>query len=152
MLPEHGPMGIAIPPKDAVVQVIGSMKGKSAIAVARQFGGKTRNFPGERFWAWGDAGSTGGCEVEQVRPSIREQNDRDQRDDKDDGWFEQLTFTLAAFEAAPNCQASGYTERYDYFSVLRGAMKLLTDMPAQHKLNARNEWARSHKTNQRTLF
>ena len=48
-------MLIRIPPKYAVAEVIGSIKGKSAIAVARQFGGRQRNFNGERFWARGYA-------------------------------------------------------------------------------------------------
>ena len=86
-MPDHVPMCIAIPPKYAVAQVIGYIKGKSAIAVARQFGGKKRNFTGERLWARGYAVSTVGFELEQVRTYIREQNDRDQRDDKDDGRF-----------------------------------------------------------------
>jgi putative transposase len=87
MMPDHVHMCLAIPPKYAVVQVIGYIKGNSAIAVARQFGGKKRNFTGERLWARGYAVSTVGFELEHVRPSIREQNDRDKRDDKDDGRF-----------------------------------------------------------------
>jgi putative transposase len=55
-------MLIRIPPKYAVAEVMGSIKGKSAIAVARQFGGRQRNFNGERFWARGYAGSTVGFE------------------------------------------------------------------------------------------
>jgi putative transposase len=87
MMPDHVHMCIAIPPKYAVAQVVGYIKGKSAIAVARQFGGKKRNFTGERLWARGYAVSTVGFELEQVRTYIREQNDRDKRDDKDDGRF-----------------------------------------------------------------
>ena len=66
-------MLIRIPPKYAVAEVIGSIKGKSAIAVARQFGGLQRNFNGERFWARGYAVSTVGFEEEQFAPvsSIR---------------------------------------------------------------------------------
>ena len=64
-------MCIAIPPKHPVASVIGFLKGKSAIAIAR-LGGKERNFSGEHFWARGYAVSTVGFELEQVR-HIREQ-------------------------------------------------------------------------------
>ena len=81
ILPDHVHMCIAIPPKVAVAQVIGFLKGKSAIAIARQFGGKERNFTGEHFWARGYAVSTVGVELEQIRAYIRQQDD----DDPDDG-------------------------------------------------------------------
>lgn len=75
--PDHVHMCIAIPPKVAVAQVIGFLKGKSAIAIARQFGGKERNFTGEHFWARGYAVSTVGFELEQIRAYIRKQDDED---------------------------------------------------------------------------
>lgn len=77
VMPDHVHMCIAIPPKVAVAQVSGFLKGKSAIAIARQFGGKERNFTGEPFWARGYAVSTVGFELEQVRASIRKQDDED---------------------------------------------------------------------------
>src|SRR2546427_1289647 len=67
---------IAIPPKHPVASVIGFLKGKSAIAIAR-LGGKERNFSGEHFWARGYAVSTVGFELEQVRQYIREQEAAD---------------------------------------------------------------------------
>jgi putative transposase len=57
--------------------VIGFLKGKSAIAVARQFSGKERNFTGEHLWARGYAVSTVGFELEQVRQCIRAQDEAD---------------------------------------------------------------------------
>jgi hypothetical protein len=48
-------MLVRIPPKYAVAEVIGYVKGKSAIAVARQFSGRKRNFNGEQRWARGYA-------------------------------------------------------------------------------------------------
>ncbi len=57
-------MCISIPPEFAVAEVIGNLKGKSAIAVARQFGGKQRNFSGENLWARGYAASTVGFELD----------------------------------------------------------------------------------------
>jgi len=77
LLPDHVHICIAIPPKHAVAQVIGFLKGKSAIAIARQFGGKERNFTGEQFWARGYAVSTVGFELAQVRAYIRAQEDDD---------------------------------------------------------------------------
>ena len=57
--------------------MIGFIKGKSAIAIARQFGGRERNFTGEHFWARGYAVSTVGFELEEVRRYVREQDDGD---------------------------------------------------------------------------
>ena len=70
---------IAIPPKHAVASVIGFLKGKSAIAIARLCG-KERNFTSEHFWARGYAVSTVGFELEQVRQYIRAQEDADGAD------------------------------------------------------------------------
>lgn len=76
LMPDHVHMCIAIPPKQPVASVIGFLKGKSAIAIAR-LGGKERNFTGEHFWARGYAVSTVGFELEQVRQYIREQEEAD---------------------------------------------------------------------------
>ena len=77
LMTDHVHLCIAIPPKHSVVSVIGFLKGKSAIAIARQFGGRQRNFTGEHFWARGYAVSTVGFELEQVRTYIREQESGD---------------------------------------------------------------------------
>ena len=68
---------IEIPPKFAVSSVIGFLKGKSAIAIARMVG-KQKNFQGAHFWARGYAVSTVGFEVQAVRKYIREQEDADE--------------------------------------------------------------------------
>ena len=81
MMSDHVDMCISIPPKYSVAQVIGYIKGKSAIAVARQFGGKKRNFNGESMWARGYAVSTVGFELEEVRRYIRHQSERDMKED-----------------------------------------------------------------------
>ena len=75
---DHVHMCIEIPPKHAVASVVGFLKGKSAIAIARQFSGKSRNFTGENFWASGYAVSTVGFELESVKKYIREQEEADQ--------------------------------------------------------------------------
>ena len=76
-MPDHVHMCIEIPPKYAVASVIGFLKGKSAITIARQFSGRERNCTGEHFWARGYAVSTVGFELEQVRAYIREQEQAD---------------------------------------------------------------------------
>ncbi len=73
-------MCISIPPEYAVSEVIGYLKGKSAIAVSRQYGGKSRNFNGERLWARGYAVSTVGFKLEKVKKYIaqKEKLEKDQ--------------------------------------------------------------------------
>ena len=71
---DHVHMCIEIPPKYAVASVIGFMTGKSAIAIAREFRGKDRNFTGEHFWARGYAVSTVGFDEDEVRKYIRDQD------------------------------------------------------------------------------
>ena len=74
---DHVHMLIRIPPKYSVSEVIGYLKGKSAIAVARKFGGRTRNFNGESFWARGYAVSTVGYNEAQVREYVKHQEAHD---------------------------------------------------------------------------
>src|SRR6266436_323820 len=87
MVQDHVHMLIRIPPKYAVAEVIGSIKGKSAIAVARQFGGRQRNLNGERFWARGYAVSTVGFEEEQIRAYIKHQEQCDAQGSDEPGEF-----------------------------------------------------------------
>ena len=77
MVQDHVHMLIMIPAKYAISEIVGYIKGKSAIAVARQFGGRKRNFNGERFWARGYAISTVGFEEEQSKKYIRNQEQLD---------------------------------------------------------------------------
>jgi putative transposase len=72
----------SIPPKYAVSNVVGYIKGKSAITIARGFGGRERNFTGEMFWARGYFVSTVGIEETMVRAYIRNQEDEDERYDQ----------------------------------------------------------------------
>ena len=74
---DHVHMCISIPPKYAVSSVIGFIKGKSAIAIARTFLGKERNFNGANFWARGYAISTVGFNLEEVKKYIKEQEEND---------------------------------------------------------------------------
>ena len=70
-------MLVSIPPKYGVAQVVGYLKGKSAIHIARSYLGRRANFTGQHFWARGYAVSTVGFELEQVRQYIREQESAD---------------------------------------------------------------------------
>ena len=79
LMPDHVHMLIAIPPKYAVSQVIGFIKGKSAIHLARVYGEKKRNFVGQHFWARGYFVSTVGRDETMIREYIRHQEQEDQR-------------------------------------------------------------------------
>jgi putative transposase len=79
---DHVHMYIAIPPKYSVAQVVGFIKGKSAIAIARSFGGRERNFRGENFWARGYYVSTVGRDAEVIKAYIRNQEAEDQKMDQ----------------------------------------------------------------------
>jgi putative transposase len=75
---DHVHMCIEIPPKYAVSSVIGFLKGKSAIAIARMQG-KDRNYTGAHFWARGYAVSTVGFDEEIIKKYIREQSEEDDK-------------------------------------------------------------------------
>lgn len=79
---DHIHVYIAIPPKYAVAQVVGYIKGKSAIYIARTFSGRSRNFTGEHFWARGYFVSTVGRDEEVIRNYIRSQEAEDRRVDQ----------------------------------------------------------------------
>jgi putative transposase len=64
-------MLVSIPPKYAVSQVVGYMKGKSAIHIARTYAGHKRNFVGQNFWARGYFVSTVGLDEESIRKYIK---------------------------------------------------------------------------------
>ncbi|MBW2697063.1 MAG: IS200/IS605 family transposase [Deltaproteobacteria bacterium] len=76
---DHVHMMISIPPKHSVSQVVGYIKGKSAIHIARQFSGRRRNFTGQHFWARGYFVSTVGRDEEVIRQYIQNQEAEDQR-------------------------------------------------------------------------
>ena len=77
--PDHVHMLISIPPKYTVSQVVGYMKGKSAIHIARTYLGQRKNYSGMSFWARGYFVSTVGADEDVVRAYIREQEQEDHR-------------------------------------------------------------------------
>ncbi len=77
--PDHVHMLISIPPKYAVSQVVGYIKGKSAIHIARNYLGRRSNFRGQHFWARGYWVSTVGKDEEAVKKYIQDQEKEDRR-------------------------------------------------------------------------
>ena len=79
LMPDHVHMMISIPPKYAVSQVVGYIKGKSAIHLARVSGERKRNFVGQHFWARGYYVSTVGRDEQAIREYIKNQEQEDKR-------------------------------------------------------------------------
>ena len=82
LMADHVHMLISIPPKYAVSQVIGFIKGKSAIHIARTYVGQRKNFTGQNFWARGYFVSTVGMDEEAIREYIKKQEKEDRRIDQ----------------------------------------------------------------------
>ena len=86
LMADHVHMLLSIPPKYAVSQVVGYIKGKSAIHLARVYGERRRNFVGHSFWARGYFVSTVGRDETTIREYIRHQEAEDRRLDQTDLW------------------------------------------------------------------
>jgi len=82
LMSDHVHMMVSIPPKYSVAQVVGYIKGKSAIHIARHHGERRRNFTGQHFWARGYFVSTVGRDEAVIREYIRHQEKEDQRTDQ----------------------------------------------------------------------
>jgi putative transposase len=82
LMSDHVHILISIPPKYSVSQVVGFIKGKSAIAIARNYLGRKKNFTGQSFWARGYHVSTVGRDEEKIRKYIQSQEKEDRRLDK----------------------------------------------------------------------
>ena len=82
LMKDHVHMCISVPPKYAVSNVVGYLKGKSAIAIAKKFRGRQRNFNGEHFWARGYFVSTVGLDEEMVLEYISNQEKEDEHRDQ----------------------------------------------------------------------
>ena len=87
LLADHVHMMISIPPKYAVSQVVGFMKGKSAIHLARVYGERKQNYAGQSFGARGYFVSTVGRDEATIREYIRNQEKEDQRIDQMNLWM-----------------------------------------------------------------
>ena len=90
MMIDHVHMLIEMPPKYSIAQVMGYIKGKSAIYIARKYGDRTKYFSGQHFWARGYFVSTVGRNEEAVRKYIQNQEAEDVKLDQDLGLFPEL--------------------------------------------------------------
>ena len=88
LMADHVHILLSIPPKYAVSQVVGYIKGKSAIQIARNFQGRTKNFVGQHLWARGYYVSTVGKDEKTVREYIQRQEQEDKRIDNQMKLFE----------------------------------------------------------------
>ena len=91
-MPDHVHMLLNVPPKIAVSSVVGYIKGKSAIHIARHFMKRERNYAGQVFWARGYFVDTVGRDTEKIRRYIADQEKEDQRlDQMEMPWNEPQT-------------------------------------------------------------
>ena len=86
LMPDHVHMLLSIPPKYAVSQVVGYIKGKSAIYLSRTYGERKKNFVGQHFWARGFYVSTVGRDETVIREYIKTQEREDTRLDQIGLW------------------------------------------------------------------
>ena len=86
LMGDHVHMLLSIPPKYSVAQVVGFIKGKAAIHIARTFMGRRKNYTGHHFWARGCYVSTVGRDEAMIREYIRTQEAEDRRLDQMDLW------------------------------------------------------------------
>ena len=86
LTPDHVHMLISVPSQYAVSEVVGFIKGKSAIHLARVYGERKRNFVGQHFWARGYFVTTVGSDEETIREYIRNQEEADARLDQMNLW------------------------------------------------------------------
>ena len=82
LLADHVHILISIPPKYSVAQIVGFIKGKSAISIARTYFGRRKNFTGQSFWPRGYYVTTVGRDEEVVRNYIKHQDAEDYRVDQ----------------------------------------------------------------------
>jgi len=82
LMSDHIHILISIPPKYSVAQVVGFIKGKSAISIARTYLGRKKNFTGQHFWARGYHVSTVGRDEAMIREYIKHQEAEDYRIDQ----------------------------------------------------------------------
>ena len=82
LMSDHVHILISIPPKYSFAQIVGFIKGKSAISIARTYFGRRKNFTGQSFWARGYYVTTVGRDEDVVRNYIKHQDEEDHRIDQ----------------------------------------------------------------------
>ena len=82
LMPDHVHMLISVPPKYSISQVVGYIKGKSAIHIARDYLGRGKNYTGMSFWARGYFVSTVGRDERVIREYIKNQEKADRQSEQ----------------------------------------------------------------------
>lgn len=77
--PDHVHMLLSVPLKYSVSEVVGFLKGKSAIYVVRNFMGHCKNYGGQTFWARGYYVPTVGRDEKTIRECIQDQEEEEQK-------------------------------------------------------------------------
>ena len=81
-MPDHIHMLLSVPPRYSIAMILGYLKGKSAIQIARTYMGRKKNFTGQNFWARGYFVSTVGADEQTIRDYIKRQESEDRRLDQ----------------------------------------------------------------------
>jgi putative transposase len=82
IMPDHVHMVVIIPPKIAVAELMGIMKGKTAIAVLQQTKRlRTKPYWGNHFWSRGYCVTTVGIDEERIRRYVKYQEDAERQDE-----------------------------------------------------------------------
>jgi len=76
---DHVHMIVSIPPKNAVSEVVGFLKGKCAIKIFDNHLELKKRYWGRHFWAKGYCVSTVGLDEEKIRKYVRWQLEKDKR-------------------------------------------------------------------------
>jgi putative transposase len=74
---EHIHLVLSIPPKYSIAEVVGFLKGKTAIKIFDMHLELKRRFWGRHFWAKGYCVSTVGLDEEQIRKYVKWQLNKD---------------------------------------------------------------------------
>jgi putative transposase len=116
LMGDHVHMPLSIPPKYSVSPVVGYVKGKSAIHIARTYNGHRRNFVGQNFWARGYYVSTAGRDEETIRKYIKKQEKMDRRIDQQ-----------SLFYGQPPLGGSWFYYRFERFTINPPALPEVTE-------------------------
>src|SRR5215831_617228 len=124
LMPDHVHMLLSIPPKYAVSQVVGFIKGKSAIHLARVYGERKRNFVGQHFWARGFFVNTVGRDEEAIRTYIRNQENSAPVASTNADGASAATFSLMPARAGAESRSKARASRQDPMATPARAQRL----------------------------
>jgi putative transposase len=125
LLPDHVHRLRSIPPQSSVAQVVGFIKGQSALHMARTFMGRRKNYTGHHCWARGYDVSTVGRDEATIREYLRTQEAEDRRLDQRGLWSGCRLLAAHQLTASSGARASRF-ERFPLFSSPRLCRRSLT--------------------------